>query len=128
VAYHELKAGSPVMIYGLRFIPVDQLDNYYSLSETIKLEKGDDGKERPVSVPSYVDTRGVVDMILFHKDAFVYKFSNPFYEVDKLPGTLFNIFTHIENHPKKRLDILGQFCIGFKFVDTDSAAGKNAQS
>jgi hypothetical protein len=36
------------------------------------------------------------------------------FEVDKIPATLLYTFTHVEYYPKKRLDILGRFCVGFK--------------
>jgi hypothetical protein len=56
---------------GVRVEPLDQLDNLYSISEQ---QITQDGKTTRKAI--HVDTRGV-NLILYHKDCFVYKFANP---------------------------------------------------
>jgi hypothetical protein len=61
--------------------------------------------------------------ILFHKNIFPFKFSQPLFSVDKIAGAFVNIFTHMEYYPKdlKKQNngdgayILPKFCKGFNF-------------
>lgn len=110
-AFDVVITGALSKIFGLPVLSVPYLDNKYSVSET-RIDK--DGKT--VFIPKEIDTTGI-DAILFHKNAFVYKFGNPIFMDDKVVGAPYRIYTHIQNYPTKRLPILGKFCLAFKFEE-----------
>jgi len=55
------------------------------------------------------------DVILFHKNTFAFKFGEPIFSADNVPGGRNILFLHTERFTKDHMPILGTFCKGFKF-------------
>jgi len=119
---------------GLRVIPVPYLENKYSVSVAEKIVD-----DKTVWEDITVDL-SEPHAILIHKNVFPYKFSDPMFATDKIPGAFVNIFDLMVYYPKdwksqKQKDghpgayILPKFCVGFnfdiKFEELDSKPDKD---
>ncbi len=116
-SYHDLIQGRLERVMGVKIIPIPYLENKYSISVREEVEDGE---------TKWKDIEVVLTephAILFHKNIFPFKFSQPLFSVDKIAGAFVNIFTHMEYYPKdlKKQNngdwayILPKFCKGFNF-------------
>jgi len=62
-----------------------------------------------------IDLTGM-DALLFHKNVFIYKFSNPKVKNQEITATDYHVLTHIQRFPTNRTTVLDRFCLGFKWL------------